>query len=163
MDEIVLLALLIIGEAADQPFNAQLGVACVALNRLSLCASCTLWDVVVESGEFASINAAQRLPESYIGRYWNEPQRLWESRAGRLALLAATKALSSWPEGDPTNGATHFENLAFGKPLWANSLQETVKLGDLTFFEMKDERKKIRRRKDRGRIRDSTSLQITRI
>jgi len=135
ISDLVLLAILVIGEAADQPFEAQLGVAYVALNRLSLCEShCTLWDVVAESGEFAAINAAQRFPSSYIGKYWHEPRRLWESRAGRLALLAARKALLSWPKGDLTNGATHFENLAFGKPFWAGLMQETVKLGDLTFF-----------------------------
>jgi len=96
MSDLVLLALVVLGEAAGQPFEAQLGVAYVALNRLLLCLpDCTLWDVIVESGEFSSINAAQRLPESYIGRYWHKPQKLWKSRAGRLALLAATKALRS--------------------------------------------------------------------
>jgi hypothetical protein len=81
MSDLVLLALLVIGElvigeAASQPFEAQLGFCYVALNRLSLCSSCSLWDVVVESGEFASINAAWRLPESYVGRYWHEPEKL---------------------------------------------------------------------------------------
>jgi len=152
MSDLVLLALLVIGEAADQPFEAQLGVAYVALNRLSFCASCTLWDVVVRSGEFAAINAAQRLPESYIGCYWQEPRKLWESRAGRLALLAAMKALSSWPGGDPTNGATHFENLAFGEPYWASSMRKTVRLGDLTFYKVEDERGKTCERTDSWRL-----------
>jgi len=154
MSDLVLLALVVLGEAAGQPFETQLGVSYVVLNRLSLCApSCTLWDVVVGSGEFASINAARRLPGSYIGHYWHEPKRLWKSRAGRLALLAATKVLLSWPKGDPTNGATHFENLAFGEPYWASSMQETVKLGDLTFFRA-NERKEFRPGESRDKRRE---------
>jgi len=164
MNELILLALLIIGEAADQPHEAQLGVAYVVLNRLSLCAPrCTLWNVVVESGEFAAIDAAYCLPESYIGRYWNEPERLWKSRAGRRALLAATKALLSWPKDDPTKGATHFENLALGKPYWADSMQKTVQLGDLTFYKAEDERGRIRRSNNLGKIGNKESRQITRI
>jgi len=163
MDDLVLLALLAIGEAADQPVIAQLGVAYVALNRLSSSApNCTLWDVIVESGEFAAINAAQRLPSSYIGRYWNEPERLWKSREGRLALLASVKALLSWPEGDPTNGATHFENLAFGKPSWAGSMNKTVQLGNLTFFKAENGAGKIRSSNKRAGIRNSKLLAITR-
>jgi len=137
MSDVILLALLVLGEAADQPFQTQLGVAYVALNRLAL-SDCSLWDVVVESGEFSSINVAICRPETYIGGYWHKPEKLWKSKAGRQALLVAIKALLSWPDGDPTNQATHFENLErFGKPYWASKLVKTVKLGDLTFFKKK--------------------------
>jgi len=134
INEIILLALLILGEAADQPVQTQLGVAYVALNRLAL-SDCSLWDIVVESGEFCSINVAVSHPETYIGRYWHKPENLSESETGRRALLVAIKALSSWPNNDPTHQATHFENIErFGEPYWASKLKKTVKLGDLTFF-----------------------------
>jgi len=55
----------------------------------------------------------------------NEPQWVWDM------------ARQAWRESTSTDivrGATHWENLAFGAPYWAKSMEMTVKIGVHTFY-----------------------------
>jgi len=94
----------------------------------------------VESGEFASINAAQRLPESYIGGYWHKPRKLRGIKSGPSCPLRSNEGSAFLARGWAYERSNAFENLAFGKPYWADPMQKTVQLGDLTFFRVKDEK-----------------------
>jgi hypothetical protein len=56
----------------------------------------------------------------------SEPKSVW---------IMARKAWQASKTSNITRDADHFENIeAFGRPYWADSCQETVKIGHHTFF-----------------------------
>ncbi len=105
-----LLEAIVITEAAGEPFACKVGVAEVLRNRR--------WN-----------------PEGFAGIRRRDLNRFlqkqpdWVHRQAREALEAAENG------SNLSRQATHFENVeAFGRPRWARSMDQTIKLGRLTFF-----------------------------
>lgn len=105
-------------EARDQPFDGQLGVAFVVLNRMHA-AGKTACIVVNEPGTFSA-----------IAQHPNEP-----ARDVRAWAFAQDIALIAWqdPDADPTGAATYFHGLD-ARPAWAGSLTLTRRIGSHLFF-----------------------------
>ncbi len=90
-EDILLLARIVHGEARGEPFKGQVGVAAVVLNRLQDSQfPHTIREVVMEGGQFCSINDGQ------VNLYPTE-----------ISLNAARAALMGY---DPTYGALFFYN-----------------------------------------------------
>jgi len=133
MDELMLLALIILGEAGDQPPLTQIAVGHIVLNRMEIC-NCSVQEIV-ETGAFRAIIIARARPETWIGRLYHNPAVLHKTAWGRRALRFADLILQGELE-DPTGEATHFENIkAFGTPYWAKGKRGS-EIGDLVFFKL---------------------------
>jgi hypothetical protein len=121
----------VIGEAGNQPFDGKVGVAAVVLNRLN------------SGGYGDSIPGVVLAPKQF------EP---WSTRRGELLNYApdktpgwgdAAKAVDAALSGnDPTNGATHFANVATvaqrGDPAgrqggWLTKMDNVTQIGAHTF------------------------------
>jgi len=133
MDEFTLLALIILGEAGDQPPLTQIAVGHVVFNRMEIC-NCSV-EEIIETGAFRAIIVARAKPETWIGRLYHNPTVLRKTAWGRRALRFANLILQGKLE-DPTGEATHFENIkAFGIPYWAKE-KEGIEIGNLVFYKL---------------------------
>jgi len=134
MSEIVLLALIILGEAGNQPPLTQIAVGHVALNRMEIC-NCSI-EGIIETGAFRAITVARANPGTWIGQLYHNPGVLRKTVWGKRALRFADLILSGKLE-DPTAGATHFENIkAAGIPYWGKG-KKGIEIGDLVFYKLK--------------------------
>jgi len=149
MDEFTLLALIILGEAGDQPPLTQIAVGHVVFNRMEIC-NCSV-EEIIETGAFRAIIVARACPETWIGQLYYDPSVLGKTPWGRRALLIARLILSGRIP-DPTGSATHFENVSrFGLPYWTKG-KKGIEIGDLVFYKLESVKcpKKIRAKREKN-------------
>ena len=122
LDSLGCIARAVYWEARDQPFDGQLGVAFVVLNRMRTSGK-TACAVVGERGSFLAI--AQH------GHARGRDAGAWG--------LAQEAALIAWqePDADPTGAATYFHRLDV-RPAWAQSLTFTRRIGTHLFFRARE-------------------------
>ena len=109
-----LLARIIYAEARGEPFEGQVAVGAVLLNRLKDSRfPNTLEQIIFKKGEFCTVRD---------GQIWKTPNQ--------QALRAAELAISGW---DPTNGALYFYNPAKTTSRWIWSRPTVNKIGNHTF------------------------------
>ena len=113
-------------EARDQPFDGQLAVAFVVLNR-ERASGRTACAVVDEPGTFSG-----------VARHRSE-----RARDARAWALAEEVALIAWedPDADPTGAATYFHRLD-AHPAWAAGLTLTRRIGAHLFFRVQVARRR---------------------
>ncbi|MGO8869503.1 MAG: cell wall hydrolase [Alphaproteobacteria bacterium] len=118
LDSLGCIARAVYWEARDQPFDGQLGVAFVVLNRMRA------------SGKTACAVVDAR--GSFLGMVQHGHARERDARAWGLAQEAA---LIAWqePDADPTGAATYFHRLDV-RPAWAERLTFTRRIGTHLFF-----------------------------
>ena len=119
-DPTVLLALTVLGEARNQPFQGKVAVAQVVRNRMDA-KKLSVADVVLRPFQFDCWDPEDPnrlfLDEAIRTQAGNiKPEGLWEE-----ALQAAESALGSPREVDPTGGATHY----VVAELWASAAAKT--------------------------------------
>ena len=120
-DPTVLLALTVLGEAENQPYQGKVAVAQVVKNRM-LAKNLSVADVVLQPWQFSCWNAEDPrklfLTDVVAKQAGNVQPGMWEE-----CLQAAEEALGS-PRGiDPTGGATHYVVEA----LWSAPAPKTKK------------------------------------
>ncbi len=112
-DPTVLLALTVLGEARNQPYQGKVAVAQVVRNRMNAKGT-SVADTVLAPWQFSCWNAAdpnrQFLEEVIAKQAGNVQPGDWEE-----CIQAAESALGSPREVDPTGGASHYVVAA----LWA--------------------------------------------
>ena len=106
-DPVVLLALTVLGEARNQPYQGKVAVAQVVRNRMDA-KDMTVAQVVLAPWQFSSFNPGDPnltlIQDTVAKQAGNiEPPGLWEE-----CLQAAESALGTPREVDPTGGATHY-------------------------------------------------------
>jgi spore germination cell wall hydrolase CwlJ-like protein len=106
-DPVILLALTVLGEARNQPYQGQVAVAQVVRNRMDL-KGWSVADTVLKPFQFDCWDSGDPnrafLEEAIHTQAGNiQPPGLWE-----CCLQAAESALGSPREIDPTGGATHY-------------------------------------------------------
>jgi spore germination cell wall hydrolase CwlJ-like protein len=118
-DPVVLLALTVLGEARNQPYQGKVAVAQVVRNRMDAKGH-TVAEVVLWPWQFSCWNAEDPnrtfLEEVVAKQAGNIEPGLWES-----CLQAAESALGTPREIDPTGGASHY----VVAELWASSAAKT--------------------------------------
>lgn len=108
--DINLLARVIYAEARGEPFEGQVAVGAVLMNRvLSPKFPDDLWSIVFKRGEFCTVRD---------GQIWLEPDE--------TAYRAAKLAKDGW---DPTNGALYFYNPRKTTSKWIRSRPVTTQIG----------------------------------
>ncbi|MEW6183240.1 MAG: spore cortex-lytic enzyme [Bacillota bacterium] len=113
-DSVTLLARLIMGEAADEPFEGKVAVGAVILNRTQNASfPHTIAGVIFQPGEFESVEN---------GQVWRE--------LSTEAVRAAESAVSGW---DPSGGALFFWNPAKPVSAWIWSRQIISQIGNHVF------------------------------
>ena len=117
----LLLAMMVCLEAAGEPFQGQVGVAYVAVNRSEQWGQ-PLTQVIMAPNQFGGWRQAQRL-ERLDPRTWVSCQR-------------AAQAAMSRMRPDPTFGAVHVlsEQDLRHPPPWVRHMRITTKIGRQTFF-----------------------------
>lgn len=125
-EELSLLAKLVYAEAQGEPFEGQVAVAAVVLNRvLSPMFPSTIKGVIYQEGQFSSV-LMDKLPTS--------------KEKADLMIPAVQKALEGY---DPTHGAVFFANLSKAKPgtkeLFQDRVRITTKIGEHTFGKLIEE------------------------
>ena len=109
-----LLARVIYAEARGEPFEGQVAVGAVLINRVrSPKFPNDLWSVVFKKGEFCTVRD---------GQVWMEPDA--------TAYRAARLAKAGW---DPTNGALYFYNPSKTTSAWIWSRTVTTRIGRHVF------------------------------
>jgi len=121
-DPTVLLALTVLGEARNQPFQGKVAVAQVVRNRMDA-KDMTVAQVVLAPWQFSSFNPGDPnltlIQDTVAKQAGNiQPPGLWEE-----CLQAAESALGTPREVDPTGGASHY--VVAG--LWATAAAKTKK------------------------------------
>lgn len=106
-DPVVLLALTVLGEARNQPYQGKCAVAQVVRNRMEA-KGLSVADVVLQPFQFDCWDSGdpnrvflEQVIATQAGNV--KPEGLWEE-----ALQAAESALGSPREIDPTGGSTHY-------------------------------------------------------
>ncbi|MEW6172775.1 MAG: spore cortex-lytic enzyme [Bacillota bacterium] len=113
-DSVTLLARLIMGEAADEPFEGKVAVGAVILNRTQNASfPHTIAGVIFQPGEFESVEN---------GQVWRE--------LSTEAIRAAESAVSGW---DPSGGALFFWNPAKPVSAWVWSRTIIASIGRHVF------------------------------
>lgn len=113
-DEVILLAMVIEGEAADEPYQGKVAVGAVILNRMeSKKFPETLSGVVYQGLAFESVMNSQ-----------------YKRPLTTESIKAAQAAIQGW---DPTNGALYFWNPATAKSKWVWSRPVTGQIGRHVF------------------------------
>lgn len=113
-DDFKLLARIVHGEARGEPYQGQVAVAAVVLNRMeSPLFPDTVRGVVFQSKAFTAV---------LDGQIWLEPNQ--------AAYNAVRDALNGW---DPTNGALYYWNPVTSTSRWIWSRQITGKIGQHIF------------------------------
>ena len=117
----LLLAMMVCLEAEGEPFQGQVGVAYVALNRSAQWGQ-PLTQVLMAPYQFGGWRQAHRL-ERLDPLAWAKCKR------------AANHAVQGW-EADPTGKAVHFlsEQDLKRPPAWLKIVHPTVKLGRHQFY-----------------------------
>jgi cell wall hydrolase len=115
------LALNVYREARNQPFEGQLAVAHVTLNRFETSDLPTICDVVFKTGYFAWTKDPKVVQE------WPRDEAAWE-----IAQRVAHQALAN-PKADPVKGSTYFHTASI-EPDWAPSLVRVGRIGDHIFY-----------------------------
>ena len=109
-----LLARVIYAEARGEPFEGQVAVGAVLINRVkSPYFPNDLWSVVFKKGEFCTVRD---------GQIWLQPDA--------TAYRAARLAKAGW---DPTNGALYFYNPGKTTSAWIWSRTVTTRIGRHVF------------------------------
>lgn len=109
-----LLARVIYAEARGEPFEGQVAVGAVLVNRVrNPKFPNDLWSVVFKKGEFCTVRD---------GQVWLEPDA--------TAYRAARMAKAGW---DPTNGALYFYNPSKTTSAWIWSRTVTTRIGRHVF------------------------------
>lgn len=121
LDSMGCIARAVYWEARDQPFEGQLAVAFVVLNRRRASGR-TACAVVDEPGTFSG-----------VARHRNE-----RARDARAWTLAEEVAVIAWedPDADPTGAATYFHRLD-AHPAWSAGLTLTRRIGAHLFFRVR--------------------------
>lgn len=113
-DSVLLLARLIMGEAADEPFTGKVAVGAVVLNRVrSASFPHTIAGVIFQPGAFESVTNGQ----------------IWRGLSTE-AIRAAELAFSGW---DPTGGALFFWNPAKPVSPWIWTRRILTQIGRHVF------------------------------
>lgn len=85
---------------------------------------------------FVAVGAALRNRGSLRGVFGEKAKHV--DREPRWVWDLARRAWRESAKRDPTNGATHWENIEkFGIPYWSRSMIKTVKIGSHTFYKKK--------------------------
>lgn len=109
-----LLARVIYGEGRGEPYEGQVAIGAVILNRVgSENFPDTITDVVYQSGAFDAV---------YDGQVWLDPDE--------TAFAAADDAIAGW---DPTNGALYYWNPQTATSRWIWSVPITYSVGRHVF------------------------------
>ncbi len=112
--DLQLLARVIYAESRGEPFEGQVAVGAVLLNRLNDSRfPRTLTQIIFKQGEFCTVRD---------GQIWNTPNP--------EAIKAAKLAVAGW---DPTGGAVYFYNPAKTTSRWIWSRVVTNKIGNHIF------------------------------
>ncbi len=112
--DLQLLARVIYAESRGEPFEGQVAVGAVLLNRLNDSRfPRTLSQIIFKQGEFCTVRD---------GQIWNTPNQ--------EAIKAAKLAVAGW---DPTGGAVYFYNPAKTTSRWIWSRVVTNKIGNHIF------------------------------
>lgn len=115
-DMVNLLARLVNGEARGEPYEGQVAVAAVILNRVkSPKFPNTIASVIYQKSQFSCVTDGQ----------FNEP-----IEENSTVYKAAQEAMNG---ADPTNGALYFYNPAKTKSKWLFSLPTTMTIGKHVF------------------------------
>ena len=115
-DMVALLARLVNGEARGEPYEGQVAVAAVILNRVkSPKVPNTIAGVIYQSGQFSCVSD---------GQFDVAIQK------DSTVYKAAQEAMSG---SDPTNGALYFYNPKKTKSKWLFSLKTTLTIGEHVF------------------------------
>ena len=119
-DPTVLLALTVLGEARNQPYQGKVAVAQVVRNRMDA-KGLSVAEVVLKPQWFSCWNSSDPnrlfLDQVVATQAGNvKPEGLWEE-----VLQAAESALGTPREIDPTGGATHYTSV----DLWASIAVKT--------------------------------------
>jgi spore germination cell wall hydrolase CwlJ-like protein len=136
LDAVRLSTLLLYGEARGEEVLGQVGVLCVALNRAKLGGWYGIGltganGVILKPWQFSCFNENDpNLPK--LAALINSPDAVFHTLRG-VASVVLTNTVR-----DPTNGATHYANLAVCDPTWARKFTLTVKIGRHTFFLAKE-------------------------
>ncbi|MEW6446958.1 MAG: spore cortex-lytic enzyme [Bacillota bacterium] len=113
-DSVTLLARVIMGEAADEPFEGKVAVGAVILNRMRNASfPHTIAGVIFQPGAFESVSN---------GHIWRE--------LSTEAIRAAELALAGW---DPTGGALFFWNPAKPVSAWIWTRTIVARIGRHVF------------------------------
>ena len=124
--DLLCLALNVYHEARNQPWEGQLAVAHVTLNRLDLKRFPTVCDVVFRDGYFSWTKDPQKL------NGWPTDKAAWE-----MAQRAARSALVD-PAADPVKGSTFFHAASIA-PDWAPHMIRVARIGDHVFYRHRTE------------------------
>jgi len=119
--DLLCLALNVYHEARNQPWEGQLAVAHVTLNRLDLKRFRTVCDVVFRDGYFSWTKDSQKVSQ------WPADKGAWE-----MAQRAARSALVD-PAADPVKGSTYFHAASIA-PDWAPHMVRVAQIGDHVFY-----------------------------
>lgn len=115
-DMVILLARLINGEARGEPYEGQVAVGAVILNRVKSSEfPNTIPGVIYQKGQFSCVTDGQ----------FNVP-----IEEDSTVYKAAQEAMSG---ADPTNGALYFYNPSKTKSKWLFSLPVVATIGEHTF------------------------------
>jgi N-acetylmuramoyl-L-alanine amidase len=127
--ELFMLALVVWREARNQPFAAQVGVACTVRNRVN--APVVWWgktylDVILCPDQYSSFNENDP----------NSTQFPKETDAVFPMCLAIARDVLGNVAADNTDGAQSYfdRSLDATPPTWASEAQHTVNIGDFRFF-----------------------------
>ena len=108
------MARIIYGEAREEPYEGQVAVGAVVLNRVeSPDFPDTITDVAYQSGAFDAV---------YDGQVWLDPDE--------TAFKAADDALNGW---DPTGGALYYWNPQTATSRWIWNIPITYTIGRHVF------------------------------
>ncbi len=113
-EKVELLAHLVSAEAKSEPYEGQVAVAAVVLNRVEEGFGANIEEVIYAEGQFQPVGN---------GAIDNEPVD--------SAYDAARDALNG---KDPTNGAVYFANMDIAEHHPNPNAVKTAKIGDHTFF-----------------------------
>ncbi|MFW5786892.1 MAG: LysM peptidoglycan-binding domain-containing protein [Halanaerobiales bacterium] len=112
--ELNLLARTVYSEARGEPFEGQVAVAAVVLNRLRHgFFPNTIEDIIFQPWQFTAV---------HDGQFWLEPDQ--------QAFIAAKAALKGW---DPTEGAIYYYNPDTATSDWVFYRNVVIKIGDHYF------------------------------
>ena len=101
---------ILLTEAAGEPYEGKVGVAEVLRNRG--------WD-----------------PAGFVGIRRRDLHRFLSNQPGWAHAQARGALRQARAGSNLTRNATHFENVeVFGPPSWAREMEQTVRIGRLTFY-----------------------------
>jgi spore germination cell wall hydrolase CwlJ-like protein len=136
VEDDVLLAAIVYGEARGEPFAGKLGVAFVAHNR----AEHPSWwgreikEVLLKPMQFSCVNDGDPNLAEVVAATTPTASHLWGDIDFRECKLAAFAVLNGWAR-DLTNGANHYHAIGVS-PNWAAGREPTAVIGRHRFFKL---------------------------